>query len=132
MWTSLGDSEIFPYAYAVIVPMMGREPYVEWLVKKKEEALMKTVDRVELHLQTHDWLFGDSGANLADLSMASAMYWCFLFLWDEPIRKKYPKTTDWYSRVINQDEGVKKAFGGEPQFCQQRLPPCPADGKPIM
>lgn len=132
MWISLGESEIFPYAYAIIVPMMGREPYVEWLVQKKEAALMKAVDRVELHLQTHEWLGGNHGLNLADLSMASAMYWCFMFLWDADIRAKYPKTTAWYRRVIEQDEGVKKAFGGDPQFCEQRLPPFPADGKQLM
>lgn len=132
MWISLGESEIFPNAYAAIVPMMGREPYVEWLVKKKEDAMMKAVDRLELYLQHHEWLGGKTGLNLADLSMAAACYWPFLFLWEENVRSKYPKVLDWYKRVLNQDEGVKKAFGGEPQFCQQRLPPFPPDGKQIM
>jgi elongation factor 1-gamma len=112
MWVSLGESEVFPNAYGIIVPMMGRDPYVEWMVKKKEAALMKALDRVELHLKSHKWLVGESGANLADISMASAMFWCFMFIWDEGVRKNHPKTVDWYKRVVEQDEGVKKAFGG--------------------
>jgi elongation factor 1-gamma len=132
MWVSLGESEVFPNAYGIIVPMMGRDPYVEWMVKKKEAALMKALDRVELHLKSHKWLVGESGANLADISMASAMFWCFMFIWDEGVRKNHPKTVDWYKRVVEQDEGVKNAFGGDPVFCQQRLPPFPPDGKPIM
>jgi elongation factor 1-gamma len=133
MWVSLGETEIFPNAYGIIVPMMGRDPYVEWMAEKREAALMKALQRVELHLESHEWLVeGSSGANLADLSMAAAMYWCIMFLWDEGIRARYPKTVDWYKRVIEQDEGVKKAFGGEPVFCQQRMPPFPADGKQLM
>jgi len=121
MWIGLSDSEIYPNAGAVLGPMLGRSAYVAEKVEGKEEAFLRALRRVELHLKGRKWLVNDEALSLADLSVAASLYWPFKFLLDQEAREGIPETVGWYVRLLEVEE-VRKGFGGAPQFCEKRGP----------
>jgi elongation factor 1-gamma len=51
MWCGLADSEIFPNMGLVVGPMLTGSPYDAKVVAEKEEAYLRALKRVELHLK---------------------------------------------------------------------------------
>ncbi|KAF2498478.1 glutathione S-transferase [Lophium mytilinum] len=122
MWISLSDSEIFPNMGAVMGPMMGTAAYDAGVVERGEEAYLRAVRRVETHLKGRKWLVNqNAGPSLADLSVASALFWPFKFMLDGEARGEFPETVGWYTRLLEVEE-VREGFGGMPQFCEKRGP----------
>jgi elongation factor 1-gamma len=123
MWCGLADSEIFPNMGLVVGPMLTGSPYDAKVVAEKEEAYLRALKRVELHLKGGEkWLTGGEAPSLADLSVAAALFWVLKFLLDGEAREGFPETMRWYTRLLEVDE-IQKGFGGPPQLCEKRGPP---------
>lgn len=124
-WVFFAETEILPNLISIITPMLGHIPYSERAVGVKTANLGRALRVAEQHLQQgRKWLVNESCLSLADLSLASALYWGFQYFIDDEMRMAYPEITAWYLRLLG-EEGVREAFGA-PEMVHVRGPPCPA------
>ncbi|KAF2739131.1 glutathione S-transferase [Polyplosphaeria fusca] len=123
MWVSLSDSELFPPAGAILLPILGIEAYDKERVDKREAEFIRALKRVEHHLNQEGkvWLVRDDELSLADLSVAASLFWPFQFFMDPDYRAEYPKVMQWWERLMAVEE-VGKAFKVPVAMCEKRLP----------
>ncbi|KAF2270346.1 glutathione S-transferase [Lojkania enalia] len=123
MWISLADTSIFIDAGPIISQVTGRGSYASGFLVDKEEQFMRAVKRVEVHLAQEGkvWLVRDDEFSLADLSVASALYWPLKFFMDGKCREQIPNVMKWWERLLSIEE-VKKGFEGPVELCEVRPP----------
>lgn len=124
MWTALSDQEIFPAAIAISEPVFGRARYIPTIVNPKEESFVRALNLVESRLAQEGrvWLVRDDEFSLADLSVASSLYWPLKNFMDEEYRKRFPKVMEWWERLMGVAK-VGKAFEAPISFCKERRVP---------
>ncbi|KAF2109539.1 glutathione S-transferase [Lophiotrema nucula] len=123
MWVSFADSELFSNSGAVLEPIMGTKPYNATYIEEKEGMFIHALKRLEHHLAQDGkvWLVRDDELSLADLSVAAAMLWPLKFFMDGEYRGSYPKTMEWWERLMRVDE-VTRAFNAPVPLCEKRAP----------
>lgn len=121
MWISFADIELFGNENPVLACIVGEGKYVPEFVDDREAEFYRAVKRLEQHLAQEGkvWLVRDDEFSLGDLSVAAALLWPFKFMMDPKVREEYPKTMEWWGRLMAVQE-VGKAFG-EVKFCEKRL-----------
>lgn len=108
-WINFTDNEVYGNMMTVVLCRAGFAPYVPEKESAAAEGLAFALGVVEKYLKGRVWLATDQ-LSLADLTLASALYWAFMHYLDETRRQAYPVTTEWYLRTIGA-EGVKEVFG---------------------
>ncbi|KAF2705325.1 putative translation elongation factor eEF-1B gamma subunit [Pleomassaria siparia CBS 279.74] len=116
MWASFSDMEIFANGMVVLAVATGRVEYVAGVTDRKEREFLRALQRLEGHLQVdaqgkgRKWLVRDDELSLADLSVASSLYWPLGHFVDAQTREAFPRLMEWWERLMGVEE-VSKAFG---------------------
>ena len=116
MWISFADAEVFANASPILGAITNTQPYIPEVVKPKEEQFLRALRRMEVHLDEdtvdgkRKWLVMDEEFSLADLSVASSLYWPLKFFVDEETRRMFPRVMNWWDALMD-EEIVAKAFG---------------------
>jgi elongation factor 1-gamma len=121
MWIALSDNEIFTHSNPILAVVMAQGKYYPDLIEDREVQLLRAIQRLEDHLTKEGkvWLVRDDEISLADLSVAASLYWPLRFFLDPETREKYPRTMEWWERLMGV-EGVGKAFAAPVEFCKER------------
>ncbi|KAF2467454.1 glutathione S-transferase [Lindgomyces ingoldianus] len=121
MWIAFADSELFFPSQTILAHVLGRKKYDPEAGDEKEAAFERSLKRLELHLaqEGKKWLVRDEEVSLADLSVASSLLWPLNWFMDPEYRKNYPKTMDWWERLMAV-ESVGKAFGAPVSMCEEK------------
>ncbi|RAL04851.1 glutathione S-transferase family protein [Aspergillus ibericus CBS 121593] len=121
-WICFANNEIIEAVLFCVLWRMGRREYNEAFEKVSLERLERGLNCLEGYLQGKGqgqrWMVSDDELSLADISLASALYWPFAFVVDRDMRRRYPGIVSWYLRTIG-SEGVRQAFG-EKNFVEKR------------
>lgn len=108
-WINFTDNEVYGNMMTVVLCRAGFEPHVPEKESAGARGLAFALGVVEKYLRGREWLATDQ-LSLADLTLASALYWAFMHYLDETRRQEFPVTAEWYLRTIG-SEGVKDVFG---------------------
>ncbi|KAE8355991.1 glutathione S-transferase [Aspergillus coremiiformis] len=111
-WISFAEGEVNAVVGPFAVWHMKLVTYDEKTLEGYWERLLRALGAIEAHLTAggKTWLTTEERLNLADISLAAALYWGFALVLDPESRGKYPAVMAWYERTI-ESEGVKEAFG---------------------
>ncbi|KAL5359959.1 glutathione S-transferase [Aspergillus floccosus] len=120
-WITFADGETIAPVIQLVVPRLGIRPFDEATEKSALEKLERSLGYMEKHLAGRTWLVTADKISLADITLASALQWGFVFAIDAEMRAKYPNVMAWYKRTI-ETEGVKQAFG-EQKYVEKRETP---------
>ncbi|KAJ5336413.1 hypothetical protein MYU51_012181 [Penicillium brevicompactum] len=116
-WIGFADHNLFVPLQNLVLWRYGMAPYDEKLEATAFTALEKALSVLEGRMKGRQYVATDH-LDLADLSIAAAMYWGFSQIVDKKMREQYPLIVEWYLRVIKQEK-VRAAFG-EAQFIEVR------------
>ena len=117
-WICFADGEVTAPVVQMVVWRMGIREYDEKTENAALQKLERSLSLLENHLKGRTWFASDDKLSLADITLASALFWGFSMVIDEEMRKKYPNVVAWYERTLDTD-GVKQAFG-EKTFVDKR------------
>jgi elongation factor 1-gamma len=124
MWISFADAEVFANASPVLGAITNTQSYIPEVVKPKEEQFLRALRRMELHLDEdtgegkRKWLVRGKDFSLADLSVASSLYWPLRYFVDGGTRRMFPRIMEWWDALMG-EEVVEKAFG-KLEMCANR------------
>lgn len=113
----IGFADLFVPLQNLVLWRYGMAPYDDKLEATAFAALENALSVLEGRLKGRQYVATDH-LDLADLSIAAAMYWGFSQIVDKKMREQYPLIVEWYLRVIKQEK-VRAAFGEE-QFIEVR------------
>ncbi|KAF3395900.1 Elongation factor 1-gamma [Penicillium rolfsii] len=108
-WIDFADNELFEPITPLILWRYGMAPYNDGQEKASLKRLNISLDVLEAHLSSRQYMVTNK-LSLADLSVAAGLYWGFAQVIDKEMSSKYPLTSEWYLRVVENDL-VKPAFG---------------------
>lgn len=102
-WIFHSEHEIFPPV--VIAARVGRGiiPFNKEVDEANRASFGRIIQVAEQELSKHQWIAGTEQVSLADLTIATHLYWAFKFWLGEEDRKAIPKTVEWYKRVLETD-----------------------------
>ncbi|PYH88412.1 hypothetical protein BO71DRAFT_391645 [Aspergillus ellipticus CBS 707.79] len=107
-WISFAENEVYGPMLSVVLWRAGFRPYEAETEKSAAKGMEFALSVVERHLEQEGYLV--KGLSLADLTLASALYWAFMHYLDETERRRFPRTVRWYLRTIG-SQGVSQVFG---------------------
>jgi elongation factor 1-gamma len=108
-WIDFADNELFGPITPLILWRYGMGAYNEDQEKSSLERLNISLDALEKHLGGRQYM-ATNQLSLADLSVAAGLYWGFAQVIDREMSSKYPLTSEWYLRIVENDL-VKPVFG---------------------
>lgn len=108
-WIDFADNELFEPITPLILWRYGMAAYNEDQEKSSLKRLNISLDAMEKHLGGRQYM-ATNQLSLADLSVAAGLYWGFAQVIDREMSSKYPLTSEWYLRIVENDL-VKPAFG---------------------
>ncbi|GES63213.1 translation elongation factor eEF-1B gamma subunit [Aspergillus terreus] len=109
-WICMANNEIMEPILPLVLWRVGRRVFDQKIETINLEKLERGLNCLEGHIEERVWVATDAKLSLADISMASALYWGFKFVIDKEMRRAYPGIMAWYKRTLESD-GVKEAFG---------------------
>ncbi|KAF9887260.1 hypothetical protein FE257_010388 [Aspergillus nanangensis] len=109
-WICMANNEIMEPVLPCVLWRIGRRVFDQKIEDINVEKLERGVRCLEWHLRDRTWVATDTNLSLADISMASALYWGFRYVIDSEMRDGLPNIMAWYDRTLT-TEGVKEAFG---------------------
>ncbi|RAH68495.1 uncharacterized protein BO66DRAFT_326781 [Aspergillus aculeatinus CBS 121060] len=113
-WICFAETEVFRNMVAVVLWRVGMREYDARVDGEGAKGLEEALAVVERHLaggeREKDYLATEGGLSLADLTLASALFWAFMHYIDEEMRGRFPRVVRWYLRVVGA-ERVREVFG---------------------
>ncbi|KAL4795776.1 Alpha/Beta hydrolase protein [Aspergillus venezuelensis] len=120
-WICFADNEIMAHMINLVMWRVGMREFDAAVEEKALGGLRRSLGCLETHLASREaggWVATVKAISLADLSLASSLYWGFMLVIDESMRQEFPTVTGLYKRVIG-EEGVKAVFK-EATFIEKR------------
>ncbi|KAL4936886.1 hypothetical protein BDV06DRAFT_204040 [Aspergillus oleicola] len=117
-WATFSETEVANHVVTAFLPRFGLVPYNEETDNKAIANIERVLGALERHLDGKTWLATSEKLSFADIAVASALVWGFMFSVDAEMRAKYPVVVAWWKRVT-ESESVKEAFG-ETKFIKKR------------
>ena len=108
-WIDFADNELFEPITPLILWRYGMGAYNDNQEQLSLKSLNISLDVLEKHLSGRQYM-ATNQLSLADLSVAAGLYWGFAQVIDREMSSKYPLTSEWYLRIVENDL-VKPAFG---------------------
>lgn len=108
-WICFAGSEAMDPVVQLVLWRVGMRPYDEAVETTALAGLERSLDCLERHLVGRRWLATEDELSLADLSLASSLYWGFMQVIDKEMRDKYPRVVAW-SRDVIESDGVREVF----------------------
>ncbi|GIJ86748.1 hypothetical protein Asppvi_005643 [Aspergillus pseudoviridinutans] len=103
-WICFADHEIMDPIIQLVMWRVGMAAFDVTVEERSMAALRRGLQCLERHLAVGQWVVTEGKLSLADLSLASALYWGFMQVIDAKMREEFPSVTRWYHRVIGQEE----------------------------
>ncbi|KAK7723349.1 hypothetical protein SLS57_004543 [Botryosphaeria dothidea] len=119
-WVCFTESEVMGTILSLVLWRVGYAPYSEQAEKSGIEALTYALGVVEKRLEDRTWVALDR-LSLADITLASGLYWGYMHIIDKAMRQRFPRAVEWYLRTINYP-GVKDVFGPPNMIDVRRTP----------
>lgn len=117
MWIAFADAEVFANVSPALLVVIESKKLDPDYVEETEQQFLRALRRMEIHLdgnvgegEGRKWLVRDDEFSLADLSVASSLYWPLKFFVDGETREKFPRIMTWWGRLM-EHEAVGKAYG---------------------
>ncbi|CAG8529181.1 562_t:CDS:2 [Racocetra fulgida] len=95
------ENEIIPHANTWINPILGITQFNKAAHSQATEGLKKSLSVLEKILLKKTYLVGER-ITLADISVATALYFPFKLVLDAEFRKGFKNLTRWYVTLVNQ------------------------------
>ncbi|KAL4936459.1 hypothetical protein BDV06DRAFT_233410 [Aspergillus oleicola] len=113
-WIHFSEGELFPFVVDMVLPRVGRLGFEATLDERALKQIGFALEGLERHLGQNEergqkWIATNEKLSLADLTVASALYWGFKVVLDKGMRVNYPRVVEWYLKVVG-SEGVKDVF----------------------
>lgn len=118
-WICFADHEIMESVIELVQWRVGMTTFDAKVEQRYMASLRRGLQCVEKHLSTRQWLVTEEKVSLADLSLASALYWAFMQIIDAKMREEFPSVTRWYRDVIAQEE-IRSVFADATFICERR------------
>ncbi|RAH42532.1 hydrolase psoB [Aspergillus brunneoviolaceus CBS 621.78] len=113
-WICFAENEVFRNMAAVVLWRVGMREYDAGVDAEGAKGLEEALAVVERHLavgkKEKEFLATEGELSLADLTLASALFWAFMHYIDEEMRGRFPRVVRWYLRVVGA-ERVREVFG---------------------
>jgi elongation factor 1-gamma len=116
-WIGFADHNLFAPLQNLVLWRYGMAAFDANLESASLRSLEASLSILEKHLESHRHVATDH-IDLADISVAAALYWGFGQVIDRKMREQYPLMVQWYSRLLEVDQ-IKSAFG-EKDFIEVR------------
>ncbi|KAL4891575.1 glutathione S-transferase [Aspergillus ambiguus] len=120
-WILFADGEAIAPVVQLVLPRVGFRAFDAATETAALEKLERSLAYLEKALVGRTWIATEDKLSQADITVASALQWGFVFAIDAEMRAKYPNLMSWYKRTI-EAEGVKQAFG-EQKYIEKRETP---------
>ncbi|KAL6232484.1 hypothetical protein BDW75DRAFT_232779 [Aspergillus navahoensis] len=118
-WICFADHEVSEPVMQLVMWRVGMVPFDSTVEERSMGTLRRALQCVEGHLAAgRQWLVTDGAPSLADLSLASGVYWGFMQVIDAKMREEFPSVTRWYRKLIAQED-IRSVFA-EATFIEQR------------
>ncbi|PYI33513.1 hypothetical protein BP00DRAFT_338827 [Aspergillus indologenus CBS 114.80] len=119
-WVCFAENEVFRHMMAVVLWRVGMREYDAGVEGAGATGLAEALAVLERHLAAgeKEYLATEGELSLADLSVASALFWAFMHYVDAEMRGRFPRVVRWYLRVVAAEK-VKEVFG-EPSLVAVR------------
>lgn len=118
-WICLADHEVMEPVIELAMWRVGMAAFDPNVEQRRMTALRRALQCLENHLSTRKWLVTEDKVTLADLSLASALYWGFMQIIDTKMREEFPSVTRWYREVIAQEE-IRSVFADATFISERR------------
>lgn len=116
-WIGFADHNLFAPLQNLILWRYGMAAFDANLESASLRNLEASLSILEKHLEGRQHV-ATNHINLADISVAAALFWGFGQIIDRKMREQYPLIVQWYSRLLEVDQ-IKSAFG-EKDFVEVR------------
>ncbi|RHZ63430.1 glutathione S-transferase family protein [Aspergillus thermomutatus] len=117
-WICFADHEIMNPVIQLVMWRVGMAAFGATIEEQSMATLRQGLQCLERHLAARQWLVTEGTLSLADVSLASALYWGFMQVIDTKMREEFPSVTRWYHQVIAQEE-IRSVFA-EATFISER------------
>ncbi len=99
-WIFFSELQVEPTLWKVAVWRRGRAPYNAEAEALGTKLLPQWLDYLENGLKDKKWLAGDTaGPSLADLTIASVIFFGYVTYIDADMRAAYPDTFRWFEQI---------------------------------
>jgi len=105
-WIEWSRGDLEKAAVDWIYPIFGYADYDENNTKRAQELVKAQLTILNNYLKTRSFLVGER-ISLADIVVASTLYYYFLSVFDITYRKAIPNVTRWFVTVFNQPQFLK-------------------------
>lgn len=126
-WVDFCSTDVELAVTMWIYPILGYMPYSEAVEAKAEAELHKALGVMDRHLLLHTYFVGEK-ITLADIALASALFYPFKLVLDAEARAKFPNVVRWFVTCVNQPEF--QAVLGDVPLAEERMLAAGATGKP--
>ncbi|KAM4611224.1 elongation factor 1-gamma-like isoform 2-T2 [Discoglossus pictus] len=116
MWFHFINKEILPLLYAWVYPILGILPYNKQRTEDAKTRFQKVLSILDSSLRTRTYLVGER-MTLADISVASALLWPFVLVFEPSYREPYVSLNRWFTTCINSP--VFTAAVGKTPLCKE-------------
>ena len=120
-WICFAENEVYGPMLSVVLWRVGYEAYDATKEENGAVRLRSALEIVETQLSRENGFLVCGRLTLADLSLASSLYWGFMHYLDEELRHDFPHTVEWYRRIIG-EERVKEVFADASFVNARRMP----------
>ena len=127
-WLDFCLNEIEVSSTMLYYPALGFAQTDGAVAKQAEKFFLTALACLDEHLLTRTFMVGSS-LTLADIALASALFYPFKFVLDKGLRKKIGNVCRWFQFITGQDEF--RSVAGDAVMCNKRvaMPKAAAKGK---
>ncbi|KAE8334259.1 hypothetical protein BDV24DRAFT_173488 [Aspergillus arachidicola] len=116
-WIGFADHNLFAPLQNLVLWRYSMATFDANLESASLRSLEASLSILDNHLENRRYVATDH-IDLADISVAAALYWGFEQVIDREMREQYPSIVQWYTKLLGVDE-IKSAFG-ERKFVEVR------------
>jgi elongation factor 1-gamma len=118
-WLDWGSNELEPHVGKLIYPIFGMMPLDQETNKKAFGDAQKALIILDHHLKTRTVLVGDK-VTVADIALASGLWYAFKLFYDGNMRKAFQNVTKWFEHICAQEAFVQ--IFGKTRLCVKTMP----------
>ncbi|RYY35310.1 elongation factor 1-gamma family protein [archaeon] len=117
-WVDFGAHDVELPITIWVYPVLGWSSFNGKMHEQAVQDTNKALAVMERHLLSRTYFVGEA-VTLADICLASALFYAFKLVFDESVREAYPSVTRWFYTVVNIPQFA--AVLGEVPLCHTAL-----------
>jgi len=108
-WICFAEGELMAHVLPLVLWRVGMAEFDGVREETAWGQLERSLRVLEDWMTGRLWLATEAQLSLADLTVGGSLFWAFMHVIDEEIRKTCPSLTEWYLRLV-ESPGVKDVF----------------------